>query len=302
MTLPSSSERIEASYRHCASVARNSGSSFVWAFWLVRKEERQAMQSLYALARHTDDLADSDEPASARRAALIAWKSELTTALDEGASEDPILASVAHMQQRFDVPKDYLLAIVDGCEQDLQHEGYETFADLQGYCWNVASAVGLCCGHIWQAREVDPEGPAADCGYAMQLTNILRDVREDRRLGRVYLPREEMRRFEVTEAMLSESVMQPQLRELIDFEIARARKYYVSSLAFHALLPKRSQPIFRAMHSYYRHLLERIALDPAAILAKRVRLTNLDRLGVLREVFCGFSATGQRVRREVAHE
>lgn len=282
------SSEVDASYQHCGQLARASGSSFVWAFWLVRRDEREALQSLYALARHTDDLADSSATLDERRQAISAWKNEVSAALDQGTSAHPILASVADMQQRFAVPRAYLLAIVDGCEQDLQHDGYETFDDLRSYCWNVASAVGLCCGHIWRAQHVDPEGPAADCGLAMQLTNIVRDLVEDQKLGRLYLPREELRRFEVTEAMIGARQFTPQLRDLIAFQIARARRYYASSKAFHDLLPRHSQGVFRAMHAYYRHLLERIAVDPRQVLEKRVRLTNLDRLSVLRETFFGF--------------
>ncbi|HND55008.1 MAG TPA: squalene/phytoene synthase family protein, partial [Pirellulaceae bacterium] len=191
---------LAESYRWCARTTWRAGSSFYWALWLLPAQRRLAMQALYAFARHTDDLSDdpSDdfalggETTTRRRAALAGWRSAVEAAFadpDEaiaGRSPSPLLPAVADTLRRFSIPPRHLLAIIDGVERDLDPVRYQTFAELRSYCELVASAVGLACLKIWGCDAPPATPHAIECGVAFQLTNILRDVGEDLRRGRLY--------------------------------------------------------------------------------------------------------------------
>ena len=152
------------------------------------------MQAVYAFARRCDDIADSSEPLDDRRERLTGWRHQLRAALS-GHGDDPILVALADTVSRFVVPQHLLWRVLDGVEMDLHHAGYATYAELRRYCEQVASSVGLACLAIWGCRNDEAILPAADCGVAFQLTNILRDLQEDGRQGRVYLPHDELARF-----------------------------------------------------------------------------------------------------------
>jgi phytoene synthase len=171
---------LEAGFRASQAVARRAASNFACAFWMLPREQRRGMEALYAFARRSDDIADSHEPLDDRRIALARWRDQLRKALS-GRSEDPVLTAVADTVSRFVVPQHLLWRILDGVEMDLNHEDFATYADLRRYCEHVASAVGLACLAIWGCRDDEAILPAADCGVAMQLTNILRDLQEDGR-------------------------------------------------------------------------------------------------------------------------
>ncbi|HEY2895309.1 MAG TPA: phytoene/squalene synthase family protein, partial [Pirellulales bacterium] len=188
------SDEIAASYAHCRRIARRSASSFYYSFLLLPKPKRQAMCALYAFLRRTDDLGDSAAPAAERRGALVDWRHALVEC-QAGIYADPILPALAHTVRTFSIPLEYLHAVIDGIETDLEPVAYESFDQLEEYCYRVASVVGLACLRIWGSIHPSAERPARQCGIAFQLTNILRDLGEDAARGRVYLPREDMDRF-----------------------------------------------------------------------------------------------------------
>jgi phytoene synthase len=265
---------LSAAYRACRSVARRAGSNFAWVEWLLPAPQRRGMQALYAFARRCDDLADARQPLSLRREALARWRQALAAAL-AGHPTDPILYALADTVTRFVVPTHLLWRIVDGVEMDLNHTGFATYGELRRYCEHVASAVGLACLAIWGCRDEEAILPAADCGVAFQLTNILRDLKEDAQHGRVYLPRDELARFGTAPIDFLGLSAPPGLKALVQFECQRAAGLFEAGRRTEAFLDPAPRRVFHLMWSTYRALLARIERDPAVVLRQRVRLPRV---------------------------
>jgi phytoene synthase len=265
---------LEAGFRACRGVARRAASNFACAFWLLSLEQRRGMEALYAFARRSDDIADNLAPLDDRRVALARWREQLRRAL-AGRSDDPVLTAVADTVSRFVVPQHLLWRILDGVEMDLNHEDFTTYADLRRYCEHVASAVGLACLAIWGCRDDEAILPAADCGVAMQLTNILRDLQEDGRQQRVYLPRDELARFGVSPIDWLGPIGTHNLRELIRYQCERAAGLFEAGQRTERFLDGGPKRVFRLMWLTYRAILARIERDPLVVLRKRVRLSPI---------------------------
>ncbi len=302
---------VTVSYRHVRRVARQSGSSFYHSFWLLPKAKRDAMCALYAFARVTDDLGDCSEPAALRRRWLDGWRQ--FTALNligegpadrirspqgwsdsgQGLPDDwlsratRILPSLRDASRRYEIPSRYLLEIIDGVLADQQKTRFDTFEQLEHYCYLVASAVGLACLHIWGFDAPLPTRAAIDCGLAFQLTNILRDVAEDARRGRIYLPRQHYEQHGLCEDDLLRPREDDRLRCLVLDEVTRARRLFDSGWQVWDSLDPDGRPMFSMMWRTYRRLLERIATDPGAVAVRRVRLRSRDRVALVSQHFVG---------------
>ena len=273
-------DELVRSYRHCRRLAYAANSTFARMFWLLPLDQRRAMEALYAFARHTDDLADGPESIDEKRQRLAAWHDDLESALAaHSAIRNPqsaipsVLPALADTAHRFDIPRDYLRQVVVGVQMDLDHTGFETFADLRHYCLHVASAVGLACLSIWGCRDERAIEPATDCGVAFQLTNILRDVAEDAARGRLYLPRTELARFGCGPLVPGQPANRPWI-ELIKFETIRAAELYDASAATSNFLSGSGRRMFRLMHATYRALLHKIEREPAAVLSSRLSVSR----------------------------
>lgn len=262
---------LEAGFAACRGVAGRAASNFAWAFWLLPFEQRRAMQSLYAFARRCDDIADSPAPLDIRRAALAAWRDNLRLAL-AGRHVDPVLTALADTTSRFVVPQHLLWRIIDGVEMDLVPRGYATYAELRRYCEHVASAVGLACLAVWGCRDDEAILPAADCGVAFQLTNILRDLQEDGRRGRIYLPREELARFGCAPVDWLGGRGTENLQKLLQFQCARAAGLFDAGQRTERWLDRGPKKVFWLMWNTYRALLAKIERDPLLVVRRRVRL------------------------------
>lgn len=267
------SDEIAASYAHCRRIARRSASSFYYSFLLLPKPKRQAMCALYAFLRRTDDLGDSPAPTAERREALVNWRHALVEC-QAGLYADPILPALAHTLLTFSIPLEYLHAVIDGIETDLEPVAYESFSQLEEYCYRVASVVGLACLRIWGSIHPSAERPARQCGIAFQLTNILRDLGEDAARGRVYLPREDMDRFAYRAEDLKAGVRDERFRALMRFEIARAETFYVEAAELEPWLAPDGRRVFGSMMSVYRALLNEIKRRDGDVLGARVRLSR----------------------------
>jgi 15-cis-phytoene synthase len=254
-------EDVVASYRHCRQVVRRAASNFGWAFWLLPADERRSMDALYAFARVSDDLTDGPGTSEEKRHLLSQCRDGLEQSL-AGKPTGPLFPALADTVARHRVPPEYLRQIVTGVEMDLDHRGYETFADLRNYCEHVASAVGLACLAIWDCRDERAIRPATDCGVAFQLTNILRDQAEDVARDRMYLPREDLAQFA------------DRFGDLIRFECLRASALYDSSAETERFLSGPGRRLFKLMHATYRALLGKIERDPAAVLHRRQRVSR----------------------------
>jgi phytoene synthase len=266
---------LALSYRHCRLVARQAASNFAWAFWLLPTDQRRSMEALYAFARHSDDLADGPQSTDEKRRRLAEWRVELDQAL-AGQPSGLILPALTDAAARDGIQHQHLRQILTGVEMDLDHSGFATFAELRQYCEHVASAVGLACLAIWGCRDERAAGPATHCGIAFQLTNILRDLKEDAAQGRYYLPREDMERFECGPAVPAGDALAitSPWRDLIVFESSRAAEYYDSSAETEQYLTGSGRRMFRLMHATYRALLETIRRDPASVFHRRLRISR----------------------------
>ncbi|MBX7168458.1 MAG: phytoene/squalene synthase family protein [Pirellulales bacterium] len=265
------SSSLDRSYAACRVIARRAAKNFFYSFLLLPGPKRRAMYALYAFLRHTDDLADSDAPVAERAAALQAWRAAFDEAL-AGRSQHPILPAVADTVEQFSIPVDYLTAAITGVEMDLRPVGYATYDELAVYCHHVASVVGLSCIHVWGFSSRAALEPARRCGLAFQLTNILRDLGEDARAGRVYLPVEDMQQFGYTREDLIAGVADERFRRLIEFEAARAEQLYADAAPLAAWLEPEGRAAFVAMYNIYHAILSEVRRRPETVLVRRLSL------------------------------
>ena len=266
--------QIEQSYDYCRRVARSRAKNFYYSFLLLSKPQRRAMCAIYAFMRYCDDL--SDDP-GANHAAIERWRGELENALEGRFSGHPIWPAFHHTVRRFGIPHEYFREMIDGVLGDLEPRTFETFDQLYRYCYQVASVVGLTIVHIFGFDTRTVLTLAEKCGVAFQLTNILRDIREDAELGRIYLPAEDLRRFGVTPDDLRAGNRNQSFLDLMRFEAARARKYYDESAPLLDLVHPRSRPSLWALISIYSRLLERIEATNYDVFRKRVRLSAFEK-------------------------
>ena len=275
---------IEASYAYCMRVARTRAKNFYYSFLLLSAQQRKAMCAIYAFMRHCDDL--SDEP-GATRAALDGWRTELDDALEGRFSGHPVWPAFHHTVRRFGIPHAYLREMIDGVVGDLEPRRFETFAELYRYCYQVASVVGLTAIHIFGFDTPSALPLAEKCGVAFQLTNILRDIREDADRGRIYLPAEDLRRFGVTEEDLRAGHRSAEFLEMMRFQAARARAHYTESAPLLDLVHPRSRPSLLALITIYSRLLERIEQSNYDVFTRRVRLSAFEKSWILVRALVG---------------
>jgi 15-cis-phytoene synthase len=267
-------DEIQRSYAYCRRVARQRAKNFYYSFLLLSGMQRNAMCAIYAFMRYCDDL--SDEP-GANREAIDRWRAELEEALAGRFSGHPVWPAFHHAVKRFGIPHEYFREMIEGVASDLEPRELETFDQLYRYCYQVASVVGLTIIHIFgfDTRRALPL--AEKCGVAFQLTNILRDIREDAERGRIYLPAEDLRRFGVSAGDLRAGRRTEAFFELMRFEGARARAYYNESLPLLDLIHPRSRRSLWALITIYSRLLERIERAGYDVFSRRVRLSAVEK-------------------------
>ncbi|MDL4816176.1 presqualene diphosphate synthase HpnD [Actinomadura opuntiae] len=302
MTVSETCERtdqVAEAYRHCERVVREEARNFSYGIRLMPPPKRRAMSAIYAFARGIDDIGDGPEPASVRldlldrsRRRLLTVQEVLRHRSDVRALEGhPVLTALADAAGRFPIPLAAFDELIDGCESDVRGARYETFDDLLRYCQQVAGSVGrLSLGVFGSDGRQRAEGLADSLGVALQLTNILRDLREDRAAGRVYLPAEDLEQFGCT-LELDESGMfiDPpwRLHKLVGFQAERARAWYAEGMRLLPLLDRRSAACTAAMAGIYRRLLESIAANPSAALNSRVSLPTWQKAVVAARALTG---------------
>jgi len=268
---------LDESYRWCESVARTQAGNFYPAFRVLPGDQRRAMCALYAFLRIADDCGDEEGTIEAKTAKLDSWRAGLFEAI-AGRFPHPSHEALADTVHRYGIPVQYLEAVLDGVAMDLGPVVYETFDDLRRYCWHVASAVGLACIHIWGFSSESAKGYAEEAGIAFQLTNILRDLREDALRDRVYLPAEDLRRFGCDIEGFRSGRMDPGFRELMRFEIARARSLYAASEPLVPMLRPPGRAVFLMMSRTYRGLLDVMEARDYDVFRERVRVSSWTKL------------------------
>jgi len=262
---------LDADYERCAQVTRRSRSSFYYAFILLPPERRRALYAVYAFCRFIDDIADDE---SIREPALLLkrWREELARVYS-GAPTRALSRALADSARRFKIPRELFEEIINGVEMDLSRKRYQTWDELRPYCYRVASALGLICIEIFGYRNPSANLYAENLGLALQLTNILRDVREDAERGRIYLPLEDLARFNVSEEEILAGVYSPNFVSLMDFEARRARELYALAQSELALEDRATLLTAEAMRLIYAALLERIIKSNYRVLDRRHSLS-----------------------------
>jgi phytoene synthase len=259
---------LDDSFQYCRQVARSRAKNFYYSFVLLKREQRDAMCAIYAFMRYCDDL--SDEP-GASRAAIERWRTALQDALDGRAGDHPLWPGFVHTVDTYRIPHEYFQHMIDGVASDLEPRKITTFSELYDYCYHVASVVGLTTIHIFGFHSEEAKPLAEKCGVAFQLTNILRDIKEDAGLGRIYIPAEDLAKFGVTEKQLAAG---EGVTELLRFEAARARRYYGESLPLLDLVDKGSRPSLWALIEIYSRLLDRIERSNYDVFTRRISLST----------------------------
>jgi 15-cis-phytoene synthase len=268
-----------ASYRSAEAVAR-SRSNFYYSFIVLPAEKRRAFCAVYAFMRYCDDISDGAAHLEDKRAQLRNWRSQLDAAYAGTLGNNPILPAFRDTVHTFSVPKEYFHWIIDGTEMDLDTFQYETFEDLYKYCFNVASAVGLVCLHLFGFSDERAKKYAEQCGIAFQLTNILRDVKEDTDMGRIYLPAEDLRKFDYTKEELRHGVLDERFRMLMSHEADRAREYYRAARNLFPLVDDASKPALWAMITIYERILNQIVERQFDVFHKPIHLTGVAKLSI----------------------
>lgn len=273
--------RVAESYAWCRRLTRASRSNFYLSFLTLPRALVRDVCVLYAFMRVTDDL--GDDPAKSvgeRSAAIDRWREQVAAALDGEGFFHPVLPALADIVRRHAIPREYLFDVIDGVKSDLEPRTFETFAQLADYCYHVAGAVGLCCLHIWGFSDAKAKSLAVDCGLAFQLTNILRDVAEDARVGRYYLPREDLVRFGLTSDNLRSGQPSAPVRELMAYEAARARTYFARAEDLVPLCRPAGRPILDAMLHTYAALLNAIEASAFDVHTRKIEVRRSRKIGI----------------------
>jgi 15-cis-phytoene synthase len=293
--------QLTMAYSVCRGITRASAKNFYYAFLVLPKRKRESLCAVYAFMRRCDDIADDSALSlDERRYKLNTWLDGLHRAQQGEPSDDPILLALTDTQRRYTIPAGLLDELAMGTATDVDpfalHEDepgfattaipglsvqYQTFDDLKRYCYRVASVVGLVCIHIFGYRDPAAEPLAEQCGLAFQLTNIIRDVKEDAAMGRVYLPQEDLAEFGLSPAELLSTPDPARFRPLLAMEADRAREFYEAGNQLGAYISEDSQPALWVLVNIYRKLLEKIAERQYDVFSDKVRLTVSEKLRIL---------------------
>lgn len=279
---------LERSYEHCRKIARTRARNFYYSFVLLPRPQRDAICAVYAFNRRCDDL--SDEPGAepeARRAAVEQWRCELERSLAGHPGQDPLWPAFCDTAARYKIPREYFHEMLDGVASDLEPRSIATYGELYRYCYQVASVVGLTVIHIFGFKSEAALPLAEKCGVAFQLTNILRDVREDAARGRVYIPVEDLDRFHVPASDLAEGKRSDEFVSLMEFEAARAKACYKESAPLVDMIDAHARPSLWALIEIYSRLLARIERTNYDVLSKRIALPAREKLAIIARAAVG---------------
>ncbi len=297
--------QLTMAYSVCRGITRTNAKNFYYAFLVLPKRKREALCAVYAFMRRCDDITDDATLSlEERRFKLDTWLDALHRAQQGQPSDDPILLALTDAQRRYTIPAGLLDELALGTAMDVVPEAeslvtppspdaavpgltvqYRTFDDLRVYCYRVASVVGLVCINIFGYKDPAAEPLAERCGLAFQLTNIIRDVKEDAAMGRVYLPEEDLAKFGLSAAELLSAPDPARFRPLLSFEAIRAREFYQAGDQLIPYISEDSQPALWVLVNIYRRLLEKIAERHYDVFSGKVSLTVSEKLRILGKGF-----------------
>jgi phytoene synthase len=274
---------VRESYRYCQDIAKERAKNFYYSFLLLEKPKREAMCAIYAFMRHCDDLSDDPEARDSGTAErnISIWRVQLDRALNGHHADNALWPAFCDTVQRYDIPHRFFHEMIDGVMSDIHPQKMETYENLYEYCYKVASVVGLTIIHIFGFTSMRALLLAEKCGVAFQITNILRDVREDAAMDRVYLPAEDLRRFGVTVDQLKNGVEDERFRRLMKFEASRAHAYYDESAELLRMVDRRSRRSLWALRAIYQLLLRKIERARFAVLGNRIVVSKPVKISLL---------------------
>jgi phytoene synthase len=272
---------LRASERYCEAMARREAANFYWGFLALPRPQRTAIYALYDFARQVDDEADAGTGTAAGRLARLERHRERVRTARAGDSTDPVMSVLAWAMVRYSIPAVELEMLIDGVGMDLAVSRYGSFDELREYCTLVASIVGRMCVRIFGYNDHQAIELADELGIALQLINILRDVREDASRGRVYFPLDELRMFGIEEHDILNARLTPRWDEFIAFQAARARRHHARGIRVTEYIPRTAAVCVRTMAGIYTGILDRIERDPRLPLRERASLSKVDKLGVM---------------------
>lgn len=270
---------LELAYEECRLITRREAKNFYYAFLTLPAAQRRAIYVAYTFCRHCDDSVDGEHSLDEKLAML----SELRRKLDQSYhdhAEDLVFLGLADVAQKYDIPQEYFQEVLSGVESDLVKNRYQNFDQLRQYCYQVASVVGLICVHIFGYRDPKAKDYAIDLGLAMQLTNIVRDVKEDLDFGRIYLPQDELAQFGYSEEELLAGVLNEPFKDLMRFQAQRARQYFDRGFKLLPYLPHRSRACPAVLGQLYSRVLDRIEDADYDVLHQRVSLSKAEKVRV----------------------
>jgi phytoene synthase len=262
---------------YCQQKAAQSGSSFYYSFLFLPPERRRAITALYAFCREADDTVDECSDESLARIKLAWWRTEIA-AMYAGSPTHPVTKAMQPHLAVYDLKQEHMQAIIDGMEMDLNQTRYLDYAGLSKYCWHVASVVGILSASIFGVTRPETLVYAEKLGHAFQLTNIIRDVGEDARKGRIYLPVNELQQFNVTAADLLNARHTENFEKLMAFQAERAQRTYDEALAMLPKEDRRAQRPGLIMSAIYRTVLDEVQRDGYHVLTQRISLTPIRKL------------------------
>ncbi|MGA2348257.1 MAG: phytoene/squalene synthase family protein [Candidatus Sulfotelmatobacter sp.] len=290
--------QLVMAYSVCKGITRTAAKNFYYAFLVLPRRKREALCAVYAFMRRCDDISDDASLSLLdRRQKLDTWLAALHRAQQGEPTDDPILLALTDAQRRFSIPAGLLDELAHGTAMDIEEAEasaptapgltvqYKTFEDLRLYCYRVASVVGLVCIHVFGYRDPAAEPLAERCGLAFQLTNIVRDVKEDAGMGRIYLPEEDLAKFGLSAAELLATPDPARFRPVLALEADRAREFYASGEELIPYVAEDSQPALWVLVTIYRRLLERIAEKQYDVFTARVALSRWEKLRILGKGF-----------------
>ncbi|WP_455217011.1 presqualene diphosphate synthase HpnD, partial [Kaarinaea lacus] len=259
--------------------AARSGSSFYYSFLFLPDNQRRAITALYAFCREVDDVVDECHDEGVARKKLDWWREEIQSTFDETSNPNhPVCRVLKEVIEEFPLAREYFLEIIDGMEMDLNKTRYASFTDLGLYCYRVASVVGLMAAEIFGYQNRDTLKYAHNLGMAFQLTNILRDIKEDAERGRIYLPGEELKKFDVSEQDILQQNCSDNMRKLMDFQLTRADDFYRKAFSFLPEGDRYSQRTGLIMAKIYMTTLDMIRTDSCQVLNGRVSISPIRKL------------------------
>lgn len=282
---PAAADRgdLAAAYETCNQITQHHSKTFYMASALLPHDKREAARALYAFCRITDDIVDSPEHLDVKEKRLQQWRATIMS--PNMPTNDPVALAWFDTQARYNIPRGYAEQLIDGVARDLTQTRYETFDDLANYSYGVASTVGLMAMHIIGFESYDAIPYAVRLGVALQLTNILRDVGEDWRAGRLYLPQEELRRFNICEDDINQCCLDDRWNDFMTFQINRARKLYDESWEGISMLNPNGRLAIAAAADLYRAILDDIEQNSCDVFSRRARVNNMGKLARLPRIW-----------------